>query len=142
MRLSVLDQSTTASGRSPDESIRESLALARHCEPLGYHRYWLAENHASASQAGTAPEILMAAIATTQRIRVGSAGVMLLYYAPLNVAGVFRVLEAIALGQIAMGFGRAPGLGRADRPGTEPERGHRSRPVPCHGARRAGLDPR
>ena len=110
MQLSVLDQSTVVSGRDPDASIRESLALARHCEALGYHRYWVAEHHNSASQAGTAPEILIAAIAaTTQRIRVGSAGVMLPHYAALKVAEQFRVLDAIAPGRIDMGLGRAPG---------------------------------
>ncbi|HVB68419.1 MAG TPA: LLM class flavin-dependent oxidoreductase, partial [Acetobacteraceae bacterium] len=78
LRLSVLDQSTVVTGRAPDTSIRESLALARHCEALGYARYWVAEHHNSASIAGTAPEVLIAAIAAiTQRIRVGSAGVML-----------------------------------------------------------------
>lgn len=110
LRLSVLDQSTVVTGRSPDTSIRESLALARHCEALGYHRYWLAEHHNSASIAGTAPEVLIAAIAaTTSRIRVGSAGVMLPHYASLKVAEQFRVLEAIAPGRIDLGLGRAPG---------------------------------
>jgi len=110
MRLSVLDQSTIVSGRSPDASIRESLGLARHCEALGYARYWLAEHHNTDSQAGTAPEILIAAIAaTTSRIRVGSAGVMLPHYASLKVAEQFRVLEAIAPGRIDLGLGRAPG---------------------------------
>ena len=81
LRLSVLDQSTIVTGRSPDASIRESLALARHCESLGYARYWLAEHHNSEAIAGTAPEVLIAAIAaTTTRIRVGSAGVMLPHY--------------------------------------------------------------
>jgi alkanesulfonate monooxygenase SsuD/methylene tetrahydromethanopterin reductase-like flavin-dependent oxidoreductase (luciferase family) len=55
MRLSVLDQSTIVSGRPPEESIRESIALAAHAEALGYHRYWLAEHHNSESIAGTAP---------------------------------------------------------------------------------------
>ena len=110
MRLSVLDQSTVVSGRSPGDSIRETLRLARHCEALGYSRYWLAEHHNSASIAGTAPEVLMAAIAaTTQRIRIGSAGVMLPHYSSLKVAEQFRVLEAIAPGRIDMGLGRAPG---------------------------------
>jgi luciferase family oxidoreductase group 1 len=110
MRISVLDQSTVVSGRSPDVSIRESLALARHCEALGYARYWVAEHHSSASQAGTAPEVLIAAIAaTTHRIRVGSAGVMLPHYSALKVAEQFRVLEAIAPGRIDLGLGRAPG---------------------------------
>jgi luciferase family oxidoreductase group 1 len=110
VRLSVLDQSTIVSGRSPDESIRESIALAQHCEALGYARYWCAEHHNSDSQAGTAPEILIAAIAaTTQRIRVGSAGVMLPHYSALKVAEQFRVLDAIAPGRIDLGLGRAPG---------------------------------
>ena len=110
MRLSVLDQSTIASGRTADQAIRETLALARHCEALGYHRYWMAEHHNTPSQAGTAPEVLSAAIAaTTTRIRVGTAGVMLPHYSALKVAEQFRVLEAIAPGRIDMGLGRAPG---------------------------------
>lgn len=110
LRLSVLDQSTIVAGRSPDVSIRESIALAQHCEALGYERYWCAEHHNSDSQAGTAPEILIAAIAaTTQRIRVGSAGVMLPHYSALKVAEQFRVLDAIAPGRIDLGLGRAPG---------------------------------
>ena len=110
LRLSVLDQSTIVTGREPAASIQESLALARHCDALGYHRYWVAEHHNSESIAGTAPEILIAAIAaTTRRIRVGSAGVMLPHYAPLKVAEQFRVLEAIAPGRIDLGLGRAPG---------------------------------
>lgn len=110
LRLSVLDQSTIVSGRSPDASIRESLDLARLCDRLGYARYWVAEHHNSEAIAGTAPEILIAAIAaTTSRIRVGSAGVMLPHYAALKVAEQFRVLDAIAPGRIDLGVGRAPG---------------------------------
>ncbi len=109
-RLSVLDQSTVVTGRSPDTSIRESIRLAQHCEALGYDRYWCAEHHNSDSQAGTAPEILIAAIAaSTNSIRVGSAGIMLPHYAALKVAEQFRVLDAIAPGRIDLGLGRAPG---------------------------------
>jgi luciferase family oxidoreductase group 1 len=110
LRLSVLDQSTVVTGRSPASSIRESLALAKHCEALGYSRYWCAEHHNSASQAGTAPEILISAIAaTTTRIRIGSAGIMLPHYSSLKVAEQFRVIEAIAPGRVDLGLGRAPG---------------------------------
>ena len=110
LALSILDQSTIASGRGADAAIRETLALAQLADRLGYARYWLAEHHNSQSHAGSAPEILIAAIAaTTQRIRVGSAGVMLPHYAPLKVAEQFRVLEAIAPGRIDLGLGRAPG---------------------------------
>ena len=113
MKLSVLDQSTAADGASQHLAIQETLALARHCEALGYHRYWVSEHHNSDSIVGTAPEILMAAIAaTTSRIRVGSAGVMLPHYSALKVAEQFRVLEAIAPGRIDLGVGRAPGSDR------------------------------
>ena len=113
MKLSVLDQSTAAKGRPEADAIAESLALARHCDALGYHRYWVSEHHNSESIVGTAPEVLMAAIAaTTPRIRVGSAGVMLPHYSALKVAEQFRVLEAIAPGRIDLGVGRAPGSDR------------------------------
>jgi luciferase family oxidoreductase group 1 len=110
MKLSVLDQSTAAKGRGQDDAIRETLDLARRCDALGYHRYWLSEHHNNDSIVGTAPEILMAAIAaTTKRIRVGSAGVMLPHYSALKVAEQFRILDAIAPGRIDLGVGRAPG---------------------------------
>ncbi len=110
LSLSVLDQSTIVTGRPPGTSIQESIRLAQYCESLGYARYWCAEHHNSDSQAGTAPEILIAAIAaTTSRIRVGSAGIMLPHYSALKVAEQFRVLDAIAPGRIDLGLGRAPG---------------------------------
>jgi luciferase family oxidoreductase group 1 len=113
VKLSILDQSTAAKGRSQDVAIRETLALAQHCDALGYHRYWVSEHHNNDSIVGTAPEVLMAAIAaTTTRIRVGSAGVMLPHYSALKVAEQFRVLEAIAPGRIDLGVGRAPGSDR------------------------------
>ncbi len=110
MLLSVLDQSPIVSGRTPAESIRETLALAVHCEALGYHRYWVSEHHNSPAAAGAAPEILLGALAaTTSRIRLGAAGIMLPHYASLKVAEQFRTLEAIAPGRIDLGLGRAPG---------------------------------
>ena len=110
LKLSVLDQSVAMVGRGQDESIRQTLALAQSAERLGYSRFWVSEHHAHPSIVGTAPEILMAAIATqTQRIRIGSAGVMLPHYASLKVAEQFRVLDALAPGRIDLGVGRAPG---------------------------------
>lgn len=110
MRLSVLDQSIAIAGRPHEESIRNTVALARHCEQLGYDRFWVSEHHNHPTIVGTAPEIVMAAIAaTTERIRIGSAGIMLPHYSPFKVAEVFRVLDALAPGRIDMGLGRAPG---------------------------------
>jgi len=110
MRLSVLDQSMIVSGRSPADSIRETLDLGGLVDRLGYHRLWLSEHHSSGSIAGSAPEVLLAALAvTTSHIRLGSAGIMLPHYSSLKVAEQFRVLEALAPGRIDLGVGRAPG---------------------------------
>jgi luciferase family oxidoreductase group 1 len=110
LKLSVLDQSAAVAGRTQDAAIRQTLALAPQCETWGYHRFWVSEHHSHPSIVGTAPEVLLAALAArTQRIRLGSAGVMLPHYAPLKVAEQFRVLDALAPGRIDLGVGRAPG---------------------------------
>jgi luciferase family oxidoreductase group 1 len=110
MRLSVLDQSVSLAGSSEDAAIRDTLSLAEHCERLGYSRFWVSEHHGLPTIVGSAPEILMAAIAArTSKIRIGSAGVMLPHYSAFKVAEQFRVLEALAPGRIDLGLGRAPG---------------------------------
>ena len=108
--LSVLDQSPIRVGGTAAQAVQETIALARHAEALGYHRYWCAEHHSSAAFAGSVPEVLIAHLAAvTERIRVGSGGVMLSHYAPLKVAESFRMLETLYPGRIDLGLGRAPG---------------------------------
>ncbi len=110
LKLSVLDQSVSCAGRDEGHALRDTLDLAQHCETLGYARFWVSEHHGLPTIVGSAPEILMAAIAArTTRIRIGSAGVMLPHYAALKVAEQFRVLDALAPGRIDLGVGRAPG---------------------------------
>jgi luciferase family oxidoreductase group 1 len=108
--LSVLDLSPVAAGSSGAVSLRNSLDLARLAERLGYTRYWVAEHHNLPSIASTAPDIMIGQIAAvTERMRVGSGGVMLPNHAPLMVAERFKVLEALFPGRIDLGLGRAPG---------------------------------
>lgn len=110
LTLSVLDQSVSCAGRDEGHALRDTLDLAVHCEALGYSRFWVSEHHGLPTIVGSAPEILMAAIAArTTRIRIGSAGVMLPHYAALKVAEQFRVLDSLAPGRIDLGVGRAPG---------------------------------
>jgi luciferase family oxidoreductase group 1 len=109
-RLSVLDQSPIAAGSTAADALRNTLDLARAADALGYHRYWLAEHHASRSLAGVAPEALIGPVAlATDRIRVGSGGIMLPHYSPFKVAETFAMLSALAPGRIDLGLGRAPG---------------------------------
>jgi luciferase family oxidoreductase group 1 len=110
LRLSVLDQSVACAGRDEGHALRDTLDLASFTEELGYHRFWVSEHHGMPTIVGSAPEVLMAAIAArTRRIRIGSAGVMLPHYSALKVAEQFRVLDALAPGRIDLGVGRAPG---------------------------------
>lgn len=110
MILSVLDQSPVRQGGTAADALNETIQLAQAAEHLGYHRYWLAEHHATEGLAGSAPEIMVARVAAaTSSIRVGSGGVMLSHYSPLKVAETFRVLETLYPGRIDLGIGRAPG---------------------------------
>ena len=110
MRLSVLDQSPIPAGGTAADAVRNTIDLARNAERLGYHRYWLAEHHASPALAGVAPEALIGPVAlATETIRIGSGGIMLPHYSPFKVAETFRLLGAMAPGRIDLGLGRAPG---------------------------------
>jgi luciferase family oxidoreductase group 1 len=108
--LSVLDLSPVSAGSSGAAALRNSLDLARLADQLGYTRYWVAEHHNLPSIASSAPDIMIGQIAAvTDRMRVGSGGVMLPNHAPLMVAERFKVLEALFPGRIDLGLGRAPG---------------------------------
>lgn len=108
--LSVLDLSVVTTETRPAAALRNSIDLARHVEGLGYVRYWLAEHHNLASVASPAPDVMIGQIAAvTNRMRVGSGGVMLPNHAPLVVAERFKMLEALFPGRIDLGLGRAPG---------------------------------
>src|SRR5687767_7017952 len=110
MRLSVLDQSPIPEGATGSQALRNTLDLARAADRLGYHRYWVAEHHGGGMLAGPAPEVLIGPIAAaTERIRVGSGGVMLPHYSPLKVAEQFSVLSGLFPGRIDLGIGRASG---------------------------------
>ncbi len=109
-RVSVLDLTPVAAGRGEAAALRETLELALAAERLGYHRFWLAEHHGGEMVASSAPEIMIASVAAaTDRIRVGSGGIMLPNHTPLHVAEQFKVLEALHPGRIDLGIGRAPG---------------------------------
>jgi luciferase family oxidoreductase group 1 len=110
LALSALDLVPVADGVSSGQAVRHSLALARELDRLGYVRVWYAEHHNMPAIASTTPATLIALAAQqTQRIRVGSGGVMLPNHAPLQVAESFKMLESIYPGRIDLGIGRAPG---------------------------------
>ena len=110
MLLSVLDQSPISEGMTGSDALRNTIDLARAADRLGYHRYWVSEHHGGPMLAGPSPEALIGPIASaTERIRVGSGGVMLPHYSPLKVAESFSLLAGLFPERIDLALGRAPG---------------------------------
>ena len=110
MKLSVVDQSPVSHGMTPAQALRNTIDLARHCDRLGYERYWIAEHHGMEVIATSVPEVMIGLVAeATKGIRVGSGAVLLPHYSPLKVAETFRLLHALFPGRIDLGLGRAPG---------------------------------
>lgn len=109
-RLSMLDLVHIRAGHGTAGAIRDSLAVARHVEQLGFERFWLAEHHNIEGIASSATAVLIGHIAGhTQRIRVGSGGIMLPNHPPLVVAEQFGTLATMYPDRIDLGLGRAPG---------------------------------
>ncbi|MGD3110368.1 LLM class flavin-dependent oxidoreductase [Streptomyces sp. YGL11-2] len=108
--LSVLDLVTVGAGSTATAAVRTAVDIARTAERRGYHRYWVAEHHSMPGVASSSPAVLLAHLAAhTERIRLGSGGVMLPNHAPLVIAEQFGTLEAMAPGRVDLGLGRAPG---------------------------------
>ena len=108
--LSMLDLVAVRDGGTVAEALKIALRTAQHAESLGFKRYWVAEHHNMAGIASSATAVLVGQLAAaTQRIRVGSGGVMLPNHAPLVVAEAFGTLAELYPGRIDLGLGRAPG---------------------------------
>src|SRR5690606_33504147 len=87
---SLLELSLVAQGKSFKETLNDSLDLAKAAEDLGYTRIWFAEHHNSDNIGSSATSLLIGYVAdNTERIRVGSGGVMLPNHSPLIIAEQF-----------------------------------------------------
>ncbi|MET7934980.1 LLM class flavin-dependent oxidoreductase [Streptomyces sp. NPDC005322] len=108
--LSVLDLATVGSGQTAAQALRTTTELAKLTERRGFQRFWVAEHHSMPGVASSSPAVILAYLAAnTERIRLGSGGVMLPNHAPLVIAEQFGTLEALAPGRVDLGLGRAPG---------------------------------
>lgn len=108
--LSILDQAPVIEGASNAQTLQRTVELAQLAEQLGYKRFWVSEHHHSHEVASSSPEVLVGYIlAKTNRIRVGSGGVMLSHYSPYKVAENFHVLSNLAGDRVDLGVGKAPG---------------------------------
>ena len=109
-KLSILDQSPIFPGSTAYNALQNTVLLAQKAEEWGYSRFWVSEHHHTDQLAGSSPEVLISYIlAQTNKIQVGSGGVMLQHYSPYKVAENFNVLSNLAPGRVDLGIGKAPG---------------------------------
>jgi len=121
--LSILDLAVVTEGSSPKEAIQQSRDLAQKAEKLGYHRFWMAEHHNMENIASSATSVLLGHIAdATQKIRVGSGGIMLPNHSPLIIAEQFGTLATIYPNRVDLGLGRAPGTDQLTASAIRPDR--------------------
>src|SRR4051812_12364534 len=94
--LSLQDLAPVSEGTSTEEAFRQTVALAKLGDELGYQRLWYAEHHGMPSIASSSPEVLIAsAAANTKSIHVGSGGVMLPNHVPLRIVETYRTLAGL-----------------------------------------------
>ncbi|MFC3419881.1 LLM class flavin-dependent oxidoreductase [Salinicoccus hispanicus] len=112
MKLGILDQMPKPKGRTAEETAAHTIEMAQLAESLGYERYWFAEHHATRGMVSSAPEIMMAAVASrTKNLKVGSGGILLPQYSAFKVASQIAQLESLFPGRVEAGVGRSPGGG-------------------------------
>ncbi len=113
MVLNALCQSPVSQGMTPPEAVANTVELAKTCDTLGYHRFWVAEHHSDEALASGAPEVLVAHLATvTERIRVGAGGMLLPYHSPFHIAEQYNLLATLFPERIDLGMGRGGGSER------------------------------
>lgn len=110
VRLNILDYVLIDEGNTASDAIKQTTDLAKLADKLGYHRFWIPEQHHALSIASSSPELVMMHLASeTKQIRIGSGGVMIPHYSPYKVAENFRTLEAIHPKRIDLGIGNSTG---------------------------------
>src|SRR5690625_4649463 len=109
-KIGILDQSPIFPQSTSFDALQHTIEFAQAAEEWGYHRFWVSEHHNMVNVAGSSPEILIAhLLAQTEKINIGSGGVMLQHYSPYKGAENFHVMSTLAPGRVDLGIGRAPG---------------------------------
>ncbi|MGD6887126.1 LLM class flavin-dependent oxidoreductase [Staphylococcus shinii] len=110
VKLNILDYAVIDEGQTAEGALQDTVKLAQLADELDYKRFWITEHHNVPAFACASPELMMMQLlAKTQRIRLGSGGVMLPHYSPFKVAENFRLLEAFYPMRVDLGVGNNPG---------------------------------
>lgn len=129
MNLSILNLVPIRKGQTTKQAIESMVKLAKHAEQIGIERYWIAEHHNMKNLASSATQLLIQhALANTEKLKVGSGGVMLPNHSPYVVAEQYGTLETLYPNRVELGLGRAPGTDM--RTATALRRNAQSLPFP------------
>lgn len=110
MKLSVLEQVPKYKENSIERTFEDLVLLTQNLEDIGYNRLWLAEHHNTDAMLSSTPDILAGyLLSRTNKIRIGSGGVMVMHYGALQLAERFSLLSTLFPNRVDMGLGRAPG---------------------------------
>ncbi|MET0425410.1 MAG: LLM class flavin-dependent oxidoreductase [Actinoplanes sp.] len=90
----------------PTLQLEDDLALAEHCDRLGYDEFWFGEHHSGGWQIIASPELMIAAAAQrTQRIRLGTGVATLSYHHPFMLLDRIVQLSHLTRGRLIFGVG-------------------------------------
>lgn len=106
MKIGLFCLSENYSG-NVQESIMEQLRLVELADELGFDEAWFGEHHFNAFSVIPDPASMIAyCAASTERIRLGTAGFLAPFYHPVRLAESISVLDNLSKGRINAGFAK------------------------------------
>src|SRR5690625_7521102 len=96
--FSILDLTPVLDGASVRDALHNSLRVAQLADRTGYTRYWFAEHHNMPGVGSAAVSVVAGFVAQqTERIRLGSGGVMIPHHEPRLIAEQLSTPAALFL---------------------------------------------
>jgi alkanesulfonate monooxygenase SsuD/methylene tetrahydromethanopterin reductase-like flavin-dependent oxidoreductase (luciferase family) len=116
----LLDFGNRHKSQSSMHSVMDVVELAQTADDLGFANFWLTEHHSfSATAPWSSPRMMLPLLLEyTNEIAIGTAGVLINFYSPYQVALDFKLLNNLYPGRCHLGFanGRpSPSIGRQMR---------------------------
>ena len=107
MDLGLFLEFPVREGSTENQAFKESFALVDQAERLGVPSVWMAEYHFNPGRVLASPTTILSAIAgRTERIRLGTAVLLLPLANPVRVAEEIATLDQISDGRVEFGVGR------------------------------------
>ena len=107
MEIGIFLEFPVREGGTDKEAFDDSLVLISEAEKLGVDSLWLAEYHFNAGRVLSSPITILGNLAArTERIRLGTAVILLPLANPVRVAEEIATLDLVSGGRVEFGIGR------------------------------------